>query len=48
MEFGQCGSLYMGDAQYQTCFAGFDKKVVILSYIQTSLSNAALPKDLYF
>jgi len=23
-EFGQCGSQYTRNAQYQTCFAGFD------------------------
>jgi len=30
MEFGQCGSQYTRNAQYQTCFAGFDNVIELL------------------
>jgi len=38
-EFGQCGSQYTGDAQYQTCFAGFDKTKTVSYWFTKSLLN---------
>ena len=41
-EFGQCGSQYTRNAQYQTCFAGFDNNNNNLRLLQLQSNRAII------